>query len=64
METIGKQRAHLLGGRFTQNRQQLRDLRLIVVDGDRGVVVTGTTLESFFFRNEGIFRASLPTLAT
>ncbi len=62
-DTIGGQRAHLLGGRFTQNRQQLRDLRLIVVDGDRGLVVTGTTLESFFFRNEETFRASLPTLA-
>lgn len=63
VDTIGGLRAHLLGGRFTQNRLQLRDLQLIVVDGSgNGYVVLGRTLESFFFRNEAIFRASLPTL--
>ena len=64
LDTIGGQRAHLLGGRFAQGSQQLRDLRLIIAEGDRGIVVTGTTLESFYFRNEAIFRACLPTLAT
>lgn len=64
VDTIGGLRAHLLGGRFTQGRQQLRDLQLIVVDNGNGYVVLGRTLESFYFRNEATFRASLPTLVT
>jgi hypothetical protein len=62
-KTSSGQRAHLLGGRFAQKGQQLRDLRLITVGPSAAYVVTGNTLESFYFRNEAIFRASLPTIA-
>jgi len=58
--------AYFYGGTFTQTAQlaeQLRDLRLIVLDGTTAYVISGTTLASTYSRYEPAIRASLLSFA-
>ncbi len=65
--TVSGLRAHLFGGTYTdvaQLPEPVRDLRLIVVDGNTAYIVTGTSLASTYDQHEPAIRASLLSFAS
>lgn len=53
--------AQFIGGTFIQGESNLRNLQLMVVDNDKGYVVTATVLESAWDKYKDLIEASLLT---